>query len=81
MPNIALDMNNVSIRTMQHRLAAMIAITRRNVPVARLMPVYPAQRQRQATPPAMRAYWRDQRLPLSIYSTVSRTELMADKCL
>lgn len=82
-----LDMKSASIRTVQHQLAAMIAevekggeivITRRNEPVARLMPVGGAPEKEGRNPAAVRAYWRKRRLPPSVSSNVSHADLIAD---
>ena len=85
MSNIMLDMKTASIRTVQHQLAAMIAevekggeivITRRNLPVARLMPVG-ARVQEGTTPAVVRNYWRNRRLPPAVRSQVTHADLIA----
>ncbi len=84
---MVLDMKSVSIRTMQHQLAAVIAevekggeivITRRNQPVARLMPVSGAPVKECGSPATVPAYWRNRRLPPSVNSKVSHADLIAD---
>lgn len=81
-----LDMKSASIRNVQHQLAAMIAevekggeivITRRNQPVARLMPVGDAPAQGGRTPAAVRKYWRNRRLPPAVRSQVTHADLIA----
>lgn len=85
--NIVLDMKSASIRTVQHQLAAMISevekgreiiITRRNQPVARLMPVGSVSQQQKVMPATVRAYWRNRRLPPSVNTSVSHADLIAN---
>lgn len=80
-----LDMKSASIRTMQHQLAAMIAevekgeeivVTRRNQPVARLMPMGGAPAQEGGRPAAVRRYWRKRRPPPSVNSQATHAELV-----
>lgn len=82
-----LDMKSANIRTVQHKLAAMIAevekggeivITRRNQPVARLMPVGGAPVKKGGSPTAVRAYWQNRKLPPAVKSKVSHADLIAD---
>jgi len=84
--NIMLDMKSASIRTVQHQLAAMIAevekggeivITRRNQPVARLLPMSNAPAQAGKSPSAVRSYWRNRRLPPAVRSQVTHADLIA----
>lgn len=79
-------MKRASIRTVQHQFAAMIAevekggkivITRRNQPVARLLPFGDAPMQRKKTPDAVRNYWRNRRLPPTVRFQVSHADLIA----
>lgn len=79
-------MKSASIRTVQHQLAAMIAeiekggeivITRRNQPVARLMPIGGAPVQESRSPVAVRAYWRNRRLPPAVRSQITHADLIA----
>ena len=81
-----LDMKSASIRTVQHQLAAMIAevekggeivITRRNRPVARLMPLGGAPAQGSGTPAAVRTYWRNRRVPPAVHSPITHADLIA----
>ncbi|MEN9840412.1 MAG: Antitoxin Phd YefM, type toxin-antitoxin system [Verrucomicrobiota bacterium] len=87
MSNILLDMKSVSIRSVQHGLAAMIAeveqgeeiiITRRNHPVARLSPILPALAPDSGTPDAVRAYWQSRPLPPAVRSTLTHADLIAE---
>lgn len=88
MSNIMLDMKSVSIRSVQHGLAAMIAeveqgeeiiITRRNKPVARLSPITPAGVVSSAeTPAALRDYWLQRPLPPAVHSTRTHADLIAE---
>lgn len=82
-----LDMKSASIRTVQHGLAAMIAeveqgeeiiITRRNQPVARLLPIAQAEAPATGTPAGLRAYWRKRPLPPAIHSSLTHAELVAE---
>jgi len=79
-------MKTVSIRTMQHQLAAMIAevekgeeivVTRRNRPVARLGPLASPASPAAVTPAKVRHYWRERPLPPVVRSPVSHAELIA----
>jgi prevent-host-death family protein len=87
MSNIMLDMKSASIRTVQHGLAAMIAeveqgeeivITRRNQPVARLLPISPSDAPATRTPAGLRAYWRQRPLPPAVRSPHTHAELVAE---
>ena len=87
MSNIMLDMKSASIRAVQHGLAALIAeveqgeeiiITRRDRPVARLLPITPAAAPSTGTPAALRAYWRRRPLPPSIRSPLTHADLVAE---
>lgn len=81
-----LGMKTVSIRTVQHQLATMIAeveqgteivITRHRQPVARLLPVDGAAARPERTPAVVRKYWRTRRLPQAVRSTVTHADLIA----
>jgi prevent-host-death family protein len=80
-------MKTASIRAMQHQLAAMIAevekgteivITRRNQPVARLLPVAAEGTSGEGKAAEVRAYWRKRTLPPRIKSALSHAELLAE---
>jgi prevent-host-death family protein len=82
-----LDMKSVSIRSVQHGLAALIAeveqgeeivITRRNQPVARILPVSPALAPDAGTPDAVRAYWQSRPAPPAVRSTFTHADLIAE---
>lgn len=82
-----LDMKSVSIRTVQHGLAAMIAeveqgeeiiITRRNHPVARLSPISPGTAPSTVTPATLRTYWRRRPLPPAVHSKLTHADLVAE---
>lgn len=85
--NIMLDMKSVSIRTVQHELAAMIAeveqgeeiiITRRSHPVARLSPISPADAPSTTTPARLSSYWRRRPIPPAVRSPLTHADLIAD---
>ena len=87
MSNIMLDMKSASIRAVQHGLAALIAeveqgeeiiITRRDQPVARLLPINPANVPSTGTPAALRAYWRRRPLPPAVRSPLTHADLVAE---
>jgi prevent-host-death family protein len=80
-------MKSASIRTLRHGLAALIAevgqgeeliVTRRNRPVARLMPLSPAAASPSCHPAALRAYWRRRPLPPAVRSKLTHAELVAE---
>ncbi len=80
-------MKSASIRSVQHRLAALIAeveqgeeiiITRRDRPVARLSPITPADSPASGTPVSLRAYWRRRPLPPAVRSTLTHADLVAE---
>lgn len=82
-----LDMKSASIRTVQHGLAALLAeveqgeeiiITRRDQPVARLLPISPADTTASPTPTSLRAYWRRRPLPPTVRSNLTHADLVAD---
>ncbi len=82
-----LDMKSASIRTVQHELAALIAvveqggeivITRRNRPVARLSPVASAVSPANRSPAAVRRYWGRRPPSPTVRSTITHAELVAD---
>jgi prevent-host-death family protein len=79
-------MKSASIRTVQHRLAALIAeveqgaeiiITRRSLPVARLSPISPPTASSAGTRAALRAYWKHRPLPPAVRSSVATAALVA----
>lgn len=81
-----LDIKSVSIRTVQHQLAAVIAevekgaeivITRHNRPVARLSPISSPVAPVPGSPAAIRAYWRRRPRPPAVRSAVTHAELVA----
>jgi prevent-host-death family protein len=80
-------MKSASIRTMQHGLAALIAeveqgeeiiITRRDQPVARLVPISPGDSTVSGTPASLRAYWRRRPLPPAVRSPLTHADLVAE---
>lgn len=87
MSDIVLDMKRASIRAVQHGLAALIAeveqgeeilITRRDRPVARLLPLSPASAPRAAAPASLRAYWHRRPLPPAVRSPITHADLVAE---
>jgi prevent-host-death family protein len=85
--NIVLDMKRASIRAVQHGLAALIAeveqgeeivITRRDRPVARLLPLSAANATRVGTPASLRAYWHRRPLPPAVRSPITHADLVAE---
>jgi antitoxin (DNA-binding transcriptional repressor) of toxin-antitoxin stability system len=79
-------MRHASIRTVQHQLAAMIAviekggeiiITRHRRPVARLSPILPDAGTAGSSPAAIRRYWRLRQVPAAVRSSVTHAELVA----
>lgn len=87
MSNTMLDMKSASIRAVQHGLAAIIAeveqgeeiiITRRDRPVARLLPISPTAATSSGTPAALRAYWKRRPLPPAVRSTLTHADLVSE---
>ena len=78
-------MKTATIRETQHGLAGLIAqvergaeiiITRRNRPVARLLPIA-ADAQPVANPATLRAYWKNRPAPPAVRSTLTHSDLIA----
>jgi antitoxin (DNA-binding transcriptional repressor) of toxin-antitoxin stability system len=76
----------VSIRTVQHQLASMIAEvekgaeivnTRHRRPVARLSPIARGSAPAAPSPAAIRRYWRARPMPPAVKSSVSNAELIS----
>lgn len=79
-------MKTATIRETQHRLAGLIAevergaeilITRRNRPVARLLPIS-NKKDVAAKPATLRAYWKNRPAPPAMRSSVTHADLVAD---